>query len=120
MQSSEGSATHSEQSTHGPIIDLNTAPQPSEVTAANRIEEVPQQASTSPGDGSEVRTRSETGGPNRNVVEVPVEKTSFKDQVLGYAKVTRGTALGNAETKEYGKRILEGDPSVQKHPLEKK
>lgn len=43
MQSSEGSATHSEQSTHGPIIDLNTGPQPSEVTAANRIEEVPQQ-----------------------------------------------------------------------------
>jgi len=124
MQSS-GSGTRSEQSTHGPTVDLNTGPartamQPSEVTPATGIDEVPQQASTSPGDGSEVHTGTMAGDPNTNVVEVPAEKASFKDQVLGYAKVTRGTVLGNAETKEHGKRILEGDPSVQKHPLEKK
>ena len=76
-------------------------------TALNlsEVEEVPQQgkhpslflsrcqdrstlsASTTPaaGDGSEVHTE------HVNVVEAPGEKPSFKDQVLGYAKVTRGT-----------------------------
>jgi len=44
-----------------------------------------------PGDGSEVQTERIAGGPDStNVVEVPAEKPSFKDQVLGYAKVTRG------------------------------
>ena len=43
-----------------------------------------------PGDGSEVHTGRVAGGPNTNVVEVPGQKPSFKDQVLGYAKVTRG------------------------------
>jgi len=43
-----------------------------------------------PGDGSEVQTERVAGGPDTNVVEVPAEKPSFKDQVLGYAKVTRG------------------------------
>jgi hypothetical protein len=44
-----------------------------------------------PGDGSEItQTDRVAGGPDTNVVEVPTEKPSFKDQVLGYAKVTRG------------------------------
>lgn len=93
---------------------------PSEVTPATRVDEAPQQASTMPGDGSEVHTGRMAGGPDTNVVEVPTEKPSFKDQVLGYAKVTRGKALGNAQTKEHGQRILEGDASLHKYPLEKK
>jgi hypothetical protein len=43
-----------------------------------------------PGDGSEVQTGRVAEGPETNVVEIPTEKPSFKDQVLGYAKVTRG------------------------------
>jgi len=43
-----------------------------------------------PGDGSEVHSGRVAEGPDTNVVEVPAEKPSFKDQVLGYAKVTRG------------------------------
>ena len=82
--------------------EARTALNLSEVAA---VEEVPQQgkhpclvlsrcqdrsnlsASTTPaaGDGSEVHTE------HVNVVEAPGEKPSFKDQVLGYAKVTRGT-----------------------------
>jgi len=42
-----------------------------------------------PGDGSEVPTGRLAGDPNTRI-EVPGEQPSFKDQVLGYAKVTRG------------------------------
>jgi len=97
-----------------------TTLKPSEVAPPTSVEEVPQQASTMPGDGSEVQTERVAGGPDTNVVEVPAEKPSFKDQVLGYAKVTRGKALGNAQTKEIGQRILEGDASLHKYPAEKK
>ena len=42
-----------------------------------------------PGDGSGVQTERMAESPKTNV-EIPTEKPSFKDQVLGYAKVTRG------------------------------
>jgi len=91
----------------------------SEVAPHTRVEQASQQASTMPGDGSEVPTGRLAGDPNTRI-EVPGEQPSFKDQVLGYAKVTRGKVLGNAETKEQGERILAGDPSLHKYPLEKK
>ena len=55
-----------------------------------------------PGDGSEVQTGRMAGGPETNVVEVPTEKPSFKDQVLGYAKVTRG----KVRITSYTRRVL--------------
>jgi len=123
--SSEGSAAPFEQSVYGSIVDpatgeARTALNPSEVAPPTRVDEAPQQASTMPGDGSEVHTGRVAGGPNTNVVEVPGQKPSFKDQVLGYAKVTRGKALGNSETTEHGQRILDGDASLHKYPVEKK
>jgi len=122
---SEGSATPLEQSIYGSIVDpatgeARTAINPSEDAPPTRVDEAPQQASTMPGDGSEVHTGRVAGGPDANIVEVPGQKPSFKDQVLGYAKVTRGKTLGNPETKELGQRILDGDPSLQKYPVEKK
>jgi len=100
--------------------EARTAVNPSEVAPPTRVDEAPQQASTMPGDGSEVHTGRMAGGPNTNVVEVPGQKPSFKDQVLGYAKVTRGKALGDPETVEHGQRILDGDASLYKYPVEKK
>ncbi|KDQ25452.1 hypothetical protein PLEOSDRAFT_1093998 [Pleurotus ostreatus PC15] len=87
---------------------------PSQVVAPTKIDSVSQQASTQPGDGSEVRivdqrTREELiNDPNVHVIEVPGQKVPFKDQVIGYAQKTRGTLLGKTETKQHGDQILEG------------
>lgn len=92
----------------------------SQVAPPPRVDEAPQQASTMPGDGSEVHTGNVAGSPDTHVIEIPGEQPSFKDQVLGYAKVTRGKILGNAQTKEHGERILAGDASLHKYPRENK
>ncbi|KZP08676.1 hypothetical protein FIBSPDRAFT_874332, partial [Athelia psychrophila] len=55
---------------------------PSETVPSTKVHEAPQQASTSPGDGAEVQDNTpEVADPHQ---------TSFKDQVIGYAKITRG------------------------------
>ncbi|KAJ8515379.1 hypothetical protein ONZ45_g7189 [Pleurotus djamor] len=70
---------------------------PSDVVPATRSQSLPQQASTQPGDGSEIRvvdkqTRDQlVNDPNINVVELPSKKVPFKDQVVGYAHKTKGT-----------------------------
>ncbi|KDQ62598.1 hypothetical protein JAAARDRAFT_54523 [Jaapia argillacea MUCL 33604] len=69
---------------------------PSEVAPPTKVDTEPQQASTQPGDGSEVHSEG---------------KVPWKDQVLGYAKKTRGTVLGKSATKEHGEKILQGEAS---------
>ncbi|KAH7909822.1 hypothetical protein BJ138DRAFT_1154377 [Hygrophoropsis aurantiaca] len=84
-----------------------------------RADVVPQQASTSPGDGGEVEVpnasehmRDVSGNevdpndPNINVVMVGGEqqKPSFKDQVV------RGTP----EVKEHGEKVLRGEDAPKK------
>jgi len=73
-----------------------------------RSETEPQQASTQPGGGSEIRA---------NQVEAPggTTKVPFKEQVIGVAKKTRGTLLGKPELKQQGERILEGKESAHIH-----
>ncbi|KAJ3500302.1 hypothetical protein NMY22_g19301 [Coprinellus aureogranulatus] len=69
-------------------------------------DEVPQQGSTQPGDGTEVR-RTDDGSHGRlhgpSTHEVP-----FKERVVGVAQVTRGTLLRKPDLKEHGEAILEG------------
>ncbi|KAF4581435.1 hypothetical protein EYR40_009720 [Pleurotus pulmonarius] len=66
---------------------------PSQVVAPTKTDSIPQQASTQPGDGSEVRmvdqrTREELlNDPNVHVIEVPAQKVPFKDQFIGYAQL---------------------------------
>ncbi|KAF8221132.1 hypothetical protein L208DRAFT_1415583 [Tricholoma matsutake] len=79
-----------------PAMDCDTIDQaqrtqlPSEVVQPAGTDSVPQQASTQPGDGTEVHTRKQ---PEPNIVEVPSDhsqkspKVPFKEQVVGVAKV---------------------------------
>ncbi|KAH7885432.1 hypothetical protein F5I97DRAFT_1928810 [Phlebopus sp. FC_14] len=94
---------------------------PSKVVEPTRVDDASQQASTSPGDGGEVRAdqirkSSEVNrdDPNVNVVEVPQRKPSFKEKVYGYAKVIRGTTLGNPNAKEEGQQVLRGEQTIPK------
>ncbi|KAG2151463.1 hypothetical protein DEU56DRAFT_908311 [Suillus clintonianus] len=115
----------SPRSTENPPKDDPEAPRPpSKVVEPTKVDTAPQQASTSPGDGShipadQIRDPSEVdrNDPNINVVEIPGEKLphpSFKEQVFGYAKVIRGTALGKADVKEKGEQVLRGEETVPK------
>ncbi|KAG2362949.1 hypothetical protein BDR07DRAFT_1330897 [Suillus spraguei] len=95
---------------------------PSKVVEPTRVNTAPQQAATSPGDGThipadQIRHPSEVdrNDPNINVVEIPAEKKpppSFKEQVFGYAKVIRGTALGKSDVKEHGEQVLRGEETI--------
>ncbi|TEB30682.1 hypothetical protein FA13DRAFT_1733541 [Coprinellus micaceus] len=79
-------------------------PPPSELINGRTgvADEVPQQGSTQPGDGSEIRrTDDALQGPSSH--EVP-----FKERVVGVAQVTRGTLLGKPDLKEHGEAILDG------------
>ncbi|KAJ2916120.1 hypothetical protein MD484_g4269, partial [Candolleomyces efflorescens] len=67
------------------------------------VDDIPQQASTQPGDGTEVH-QTATGTAN-----VP-----FKERVIGVAQKTRGTLLGKPELKEHGQAILEGRTTHEK------
>ena len=90
---------------------------PSETVSPTQVDEAPQQASTQPGDGT----------------EVPVQgsKPGFKEQVIGYAQVrlfstmcrflylrpssqkTRGATLGKQELKEHGEAVLQGQADAR-------
>lgn len=51
--------------------------------------------------------------PNINVIELPPQKKpSFKEQILGYARVIRGTLLGKPDVKEHGERDLRGKATI--------
>ncbi|KAF9220889.1 hypothetical protein BS17DRAFT_713041 [Gyrodon lividus] len=63
---------------------------PSTVAHPTTVDTVPQQASTSPGDGGEVRADQikkssdvNRNDPNINVVELPPRSPTFKEQVYG-------------------------------------
>ncbi|KAG1780523.1 hypothetical protein EV702DRAFT_724748 [Suillus placidus] len=101
----------------------NDAPRPpSKDVEPTKANTAPQQASTSTDDGThipadQIRNPSEVdrNDPNIKVVEIPAEKTrspSFKEQVFGYAKVIRGTALGKSNVKEHGEQVLRGEGAV--------
>ncbi|KAG2124250.1 uncharacterized protein EDB93DRAFT_1258884 [Suillus bovinus] len=95
---------------------------PSKDVEPTKIDTAPQQASTSPGDGThipadQIRKPSEVdrNDPNINVVEIPAEikrSPTFKEQVFGYAKVIRGTALGKSDVKEHGEQVLRGEETI--------
>ncbi|KAI9573659.1 hypothetical protein HD554DRAFT_2310811 [Boletus coccyginus] len=79
----------------------------------------PQQASFPPGNGNEVRAEqikkpSEVNrdDPNINVVELPPHNPTFKEQAYGYAKVIRGTVLGQSDVKERGAKVLRGEEGI--------
>ncbi|KAH8833923.1 hypothetical protein DL96DRAFT_1578847 [Flagelloscypha sp. PMI_526] len=77
---------------------------PSDVVAPHRTDSIPQQGSTQPGDGH----KDHTAQMNNAEPVVEVHKVPFKEQVIGFAKKTRGTVLNHPETKEAGNKILEG------------
>ncbi|KAK7468950.1 hypothetical protein VKT23_003449 [Stygiomarasmius scandens] len=85
---------------------------PSEVVQPTRSTTQPQQGSTQPGDGTTIHTEPD----GTRVVEVPPPHVPFKEQVVGYAKKTRGTVLNHPDTKEHGEAILEGKASIHTPP----
>ncbi|KAF5343256.1 hypothetical protein D9758_013416 [Tetrapyrgos nigripes] len=85
---------------------------PSEVVQPTRSTTQPQQGATQPDSGHAIHTEPD----GTRVVEVPGPQVPFKEQVVGYAKKTRGTLLGNHETKEHGEAILEGKASISTPP----
>ncbi|THV02984.1 hypothetical protein K435DRAFT_962655 [Dendrothele bispora CBS 962.96] len=85
---------------------------PSEVVQPTRSTTEPQQGATQPGTGSKVHVEPD----GTKVVEVPAPHVPFKEQVIGYAKKTRGTVLNNPETKEHGEAILEGKATLHTPP----
>ncbi|KAF9262772.1 hypothetical protein L218DRAFT_959918 [Marasmius fiardii PR-910] len=94
---------------------------PSGFVEPTRDTTAPQQGSTQPGDGSTVRETTGPDGQPLRVVEVPAQgeqHVPFKDQVVGYAKKTRGAMLGNHELKDHGEQILHGTASVSTPPHE--
>ncbi|KAL0574939.1 hypothetical protein V5O48_007013 [Marasmius crinis-equi] len=98
---------------------VNAATMPSQVVEPGHSDTAAQQASTQPGDGTNIKGANvkETTGPDGQplrVVEVPAEQheVPFKDQVIGYAKKTRGTVLNKPDLKEHGEQILQGTATV--------
>ncbi|KAG7096004.1 hypothetical protein E1B28_006686 [Marasmius oreades] len=91
---------------------------PSDVVEPTQITTAPQQGSTQPGDGSTVRETTGPDGQPLRVIEVPGDEhqVPFKDQVIGYAKKTRGTMLNKPELKEHGEQIIQGTASVSTPP----
>ncbi|KAF8885694.1 hypothetical protein CPB84DRAFT_1788168 [Gymnopilus junonius] len=101
----------------GPIADPQTYEPsqpthpslPSQQVAPTRVDTLPQQASTQPGDGSEVHKQTRAAGSNKpsqgTGKPVPVP---FKERVIGVAQKTRGTLLGKSQLVEHGDKILTG------------
>ncbi|KAE9408865.1 hypothetical protein BT96DRAFT_1013037 [Gymnopus androsaceus JB14] len=99
---------------------------PSQVAPTTRSNTLPQQGNTQPDSGSAVHSQDREPGDialeKVNVVQVPPEGQSgthevpFKERVIGVAKKTRGTLLGNTELKEHGEQILQGNASVHDPP----
>ncbi|KAF9242651.1 hypothetical protein BU15DRAFT_72764 [Melanogaster broomeanus] len=95
---------------------------PSTVVHPTTVDTARQQASTFPGDGGEVRADqvrkpSEVvrDDPNINVVELPPQNPTFREQVYGHAKVIRGTMLGQPDVKEHGEQVLRGEKTIPRH-----
>jgi len=87
---------------------------PSEVAPPTKVDNVPQQASTQPGDGNEVRFSSPPHAephPTETTGKVP-----FKEQVIGVAKKARGSILGKPDVKEHGDQILRGEVTHLEDP----
>ncbi|KAI0312058.1 hypothetical protein OF83DRAFT_1147935 [Amylostereum chailletii] len=90
-----GSAAQSTSPQHDEPVIL-----PSKVAPPTRSDTEPQQAATQPGDGSEVHKT----------------KVPFKEQVIGYAQKTRGTALRKPSLKEHGDQVLSGSADAREPP----
>ncbi|KAF8967180.1 hypothetical protein BDZ97DRAFT_1805554, partial [Flammula alnicola] len=88
----------------------NNPDMPSHSVAPTKVDTLPQQGSTSPGDGSEVHTDGHMHQQNRASEATPqqTENVPFKERVIGVAQKTRGTIFGDAELKQHGEDILEG------------
>ncbi|PPQ73484.1 hypothetical protein CVT26_010186 [Gymnopilus dilepis] len=99
----------------GPIADPQTYQPsqptnpslPSEQVKPTRVDTLPQQAATQPGDGSEVHEQSRAADSNRPA-QGTTEKVPFKEQK------TRGTLLGKPQLAEHGEKILTGQTSHEK------
>ncbi|KAF9556726.1 hypothetical protein CPC08DRAFT_765027 [Agrocybe pediades] len=72
-----------------------------------KVDTLPQQGSTQPGDGKEVHTDGQFTADS-NAATGQHQKVPFKEQVIGVAQKTRGTLLNKPELKEHGEQILEG------------
>jgi len=91
--------------------------QPSEVAPPTRSDSIPQQASTQPGDGREVHYDSPIhGNPHPVGRTTDSGKVPFKERVIGVAKKTRGTLLGQPDVKEHGEQILRGEVTHYQEP----
>ncbi|KAJ8080266.1 hypothetical protein PM082_017096 [Marasmius tenuissimus] len=105
-----GSATDARHENAAPTL-------PSQVVQPGHSSTPTQQASTQPGDGSNVG--GTTGSDGQNVVEVPAEKPTFKDQFIGYAQKTRGTVLNKPDLKEQGDQLVHGAAHVSSDSAKK-
>ncbi|CAA7262956.1 unnamed protein product [Cyclocybe aegerita] len=84
---------------------------PSHEVAPTKVDTLPQQGSTQPGDGATVHAGGEIYPTEMSASTQPSQTTGkvpFKEQVVGYAQKTRGTLLGKPELKDHGERILAG------------
>lgn len=53
--------------------------------------------------------------PNIHIIDLPPQKKpSFKEQILGYASVIRGTAFAKPDVKEHGERVLRGEEAIHR------
>jgi len=90
---------------------------PSECVRPSKVDTAPQQASTSPEDGTHVHQEPEQmaagehGAPGEQGGKVP-----FKEQVLGYAKKTRGTLLAKPDLKQQGEKLIQGEGTIKEPP----
>ncbi|KAF8467556.1 hypothetical protein DFH94DRAFT_292098 [Russula ochroleuca] len=88
-----------------PLLEAQTAAPMSGPINPNRIDNTSQQAAPGPGDGSRVADPNLSNtSPTSASGRVP-----WKDQVIAYAKKTRGTLL----RKEHGDQILAGEASAR-------
>ncbi|KDR82937.1 hypothetical protein GALMADRAFT_238621 [Galerina marginata CBS 339.88] len=82
---------------------------PSTNHIAREVDTAPQQGSTQPGDGGEVRAS--------DLPSQPTEKVPFKERVIGVAQKSRGTLLGKPDLVEHGDKILKGETTHEQDRL---
>ncbi|EAU85979.2 hypothetical protein CC1G_03002 [Coprinopsis cinerea okayama7 len=84
---------------------------PSEIVPGvqgGHVDTAPQQASTQPGDGSEVRVSRASDDRSKGLSGTFNGNIPFKERVVGGAQKIRGTVLGKPDLKEHGQAILDG------------
>jgi len=86
-----------------PISGLSL--KPSDVVAPTKVDEAPQQDGHIVHDN--LHEKEETKGQSAKQESDP-GKVPFKEQVIGYAQITRGTVLRKPGLKEHGEQILQG------------